>query len=80
MTTQLESKTRNRILIVLFVGVLKGALDIAIIAPALPALQTHFGGDRTLAWTLTICARFNLIGAAEVATIRANESALAAQA
>ncbi len=58
-----DNKSRNRILIVLFIGVLMGALDIAIVAPALPALQAHFGvGDRTLAWTFTIYVLFNLIG------------------
>lgn len=63
MTVEAEPKTRNRILTVLFVGVLMGALDIAIVAPALPALQAHFGvGDRTLAWTFSIYVLFNLIG------------------
>ncbi len=58
-----EDRTRNRILLVLFLGVLMGALDIAIVAPALPALQTYFGvGDRMLAWTFTIYVLFNLIG------------------
>ena len=58
-----DNRTRNRILLVLFLGVLMGALDIAIVAPALPALQTYFGvGDRMLAWTFTIYVLFNLIG------------------
>lgn len=58
-----DSKSRNRILAVLFVGVLMGALDIAIVSPALPALQAHFGvGDRVLAWTFSIYVLFNLIG------------------
>jgi len=58
-----ETKTRNRILLVLFIGVLMGALDIAIVAPALPALQAFFGvNDRLLAWTFTIYVLFNLIG------------------
>jgi EmrB/QacA subfamily drug resistance transporter len=58
-----DNRKRNRILTVLFVGVLMGALDIAIVAPALPALQAGFGvGDRILAWTFTIYVLFNLIG------------------
>jgi len=59
----LDNRTRNRILLVLFVGVLMGALDIAIVGPALPAIQTSFGvNDRTIAWVFTIYVLFNLIG------------------
>jgi len=48
---------------VLFLGVLMGALDIAIVAPALPSIQKYFGiGERILAWTFTIYVLFNLIG------------------
>lgn len=58
-----DSRQRNRVLLVLFIGVLMGALDIAIVAPALPAVQAFFGvGDRALAWTFTIYVLFNLIG------------------
>lgn len=58
----MTDKTRNQILLVLFLGVLMGALDIAIVAPALPAIQSFFGvGDRVLAWTFTIYVLFNLI-------------------
>ena len=54
---------RNRILGVLFAGVLMGALDIAIIGPAFPAVQEAFGIDeRAAAWMLTIYVLFNLIG------------------
>ena len=54
---------RNRILAVLFTGVLMGALDIAIIGPALPALRESFGiDDRAAAWMLGIYVLFNLIG------------------
>ena len=35
----MTDKTRNQILLVLFLGVLMGALDIAIVAPALPAIM-----------------------------------------
>jgi EmrB/QacA subfamily drug resistance transporter len=59
----MEDHTRNRVLLVLFIGVLMGALDIAIIGPALPAIQTDFGlNDRTLGWTIAIYVLFNLIG------------------
>jgi EmrB/QacA subfamily drug resistance transporter len=58
----MTDKTRNQILLVLFLGVLMGALDIAIVAPALPSIQAFFGiGDRELAWTFTIFVLFNLI-------------------
>lgn len=50
----MDNRTRNRILLVLFGGVLMGALDIAIVGPALPALQADFGvGERALSWVLT---------------------------
>lgn len=59
----MNDKTRNQILLVLFLGVLMGALDIAIVAPALPSIQKFFGvGDRALTWTFTIYVLFNLIG------------------
>ena len=59
----MNDKTRNKILLVLFLGVLMGALDIAIVAPALPSIQNFFGiGDRALTWTFTIYVLFNLIG------------------
>ncbi|MBX3050977.1 MAG: MFS transporter [Caldilineaceae bacterium] len=41
-----------------------GALDIAIVGPALPAIQTAFAIDeRATAWIFTIYVLFNLIGA-----------------
>ncbi|GAP13557.1 arabinose efflux permease [Longilinea arvoryzae] len=59
----MNDKSRNKILLVLFLGVLMGALDIAIVAPALPSIQKYFGvGERILAWTFTIYVLFNLIG------------------
>jgi MFS family permease len=61
--TNSANKANNRILGVLFLGVLMGALDIAIVAPALPAIQGQFAvGDRMLAWTFSIYVLFNLIG------------------
>ena len=54
----------GRILGVLFAGVLLGALDIAIVGPALPAIQASFDVDeRALAWVFNIYILFGLIGA-----------------
>ena len=59
----MDSKTRNRILLVLFIGVLMGALDIAILGPALPAIRSQFQvSDRMLAWIFSLYVLFNLIG------------------
>lgn len=53
----------NRILLVLFVGVLMGALDIAIAGPALPAMQASYRvADRAIPWVFSIYVLFNLIG------------------
>jgi EmrB/QacA subfamily drug resistance transporter len=58
-----DKRRRNAILLVLFIGVLMGALDIAIVGPALPAIQSYFGvGERGVAWVFTIYVLFNLIG------------------
>lgn len=58
-----DKSRRNRILAVLFTGVLMGALDIAIIGPAIPAVRAAFGVDeRAASWMLTIYVLFNLIG------------------
>lgn len=58
-----DNRIRKRILLVLFIGVLMGALDIAIVGPALPAIRTSFGvDDRAVAWIFTIYVLFNLIG------------------
>ncbi len=57
------TQARNRILLVLFTGVLMGALDIAIVGPALPAIRAFFGvDDRAVAWIFTIYVLFNLVG------------------
>lgn len=48
---------------VLFIGVLMGALDIAIVGPALSAIRSDLGvGDRSLPWIFSIYVLFNLIG------------------
>ena len=51
------------LLLILFVGVLMGALDLAIIGPALPAIQADLGIDnRALAWIFNIYVLFQLVG------------------
>ena len=53
----------TKILTVLFLGVLMGALDIAIVGPALPNIGEYFRvSDRLLAWVFTIYVLFNLVG------------------
>ena len=39
----MDDKARNRVLLVLFIGVLMGALAIAIVVPALPTIRDYFG-------------------------------------
>ena len=60
-----ESAARpSRVLAVLFAGVLIGALDIAIVGPALPAIQSDFDLDsRALSWVFNIYILFHLLGA-----------------
>ncbi len=59
----LSEKQRKRILMLLFVGVLMGALDIAIVGPALPAIQRNFGvDDRMISWVVAAYILFNLVG------------------
>ncbi len=63
MNLEIDSKRRNMILAVLFLGVLMGALDIAIVGPALPAIQNTFNvNERTLTWMFTVYVLFNLVG------------------
>ncbi len=63
MNLEVGQKQRNQILAVLFLGVLMGALDIAIVGPALPAIQTYFSiNERTLTWMFTVYVLFNLVG------------------
>lgn len=58
----MDQKQRNRILLVLFFGVLMGALDIAILGPALPSIRKQFAVDeRTLAWMFSSYVLMQLI-------------------
>ncbi|MGI9341783.1 MAG: MFS transporter [Gammaproteobacteria bacterium] len=51
------------VMALLFVGVLMGALDLAIIGPALPAMQAEFDFDnRQLSWLFNIYVLAQLIG------------------
>lgn len=51
------------VMALLFVGVLMGALDLAIIGPALPAMQREFDFDnRQLSWLFNIYVLAQLIG------------------
>jgi EmrB/QacA subfamily drug resistance transporter len=66
----MENKERNRILLVLFLGVLMGAMDIAIVGPALPAIRSEFVvSERLLAWIFSIFVLFNLISTPLMAKI-----------
>ena len=59
----LSEQQRKRILILLFFGVLMAALDIAIVGPALPAIQNAFGvDDRMISWIVAAYVLFNLVG------------------
>ncbi len=54
---------RKKILILLFFGVLMGALDIAIVGPALPVIQHSFAiDDRMISWVVAAYILFNLVG------------------
>lgn len=58
----MQKKEENAILIVLFLGVLMGALDIAVIAPAFTKIQSAFNlSMRHLVWIFSIYVLFNLI-------------------
>jgi len=61
---QAGDQQSRKILAVLFTGVLMAALDIGIVGPALPAIQTSFGADeRGLSWVYGIYILFQLVGA-----------------
>jgi EmrB/QacA subfamily drug resistance transporter len=62
--SRLTRGSTGLVLTVLFLGVLMGALDIAIVGPALPALRAHFAvDDRASAWVFTLYVFLNLLGA-----------------
>ncbi len=58
-----EATRRKALLALLLSGVLMGALDLAIIGPALPAIQAQFGMEtRGLAWLFNLYVLGQLIG------------------
>ncbi len=60
----------GKVLRVLFIGVFMAALDISIVGPALPAIQTYFGADeRGLSWVFGIYILFQLVGAPVMAKL-----------
>ncbi|MBK7029950.1 MAG: MFS transporter [Bacteroidales bacterium] len=64
-------KHRNgKILILLFTGVLMGALDISIVGPAIPSIEKSIQVDhKSLAWIFSIYVLFNLIGVSLLARL-----------
>ena len=60
---QTDSKSNNKILALLFIGVLMGALDISIVGPAIPSIEQTINVDkRLLGWIFSIYVLFNLVG------------------
>jgi multidrug resistance protein len=59
----MPQSNQKAVMALLFVGVLMGALDLAIIGPALPAIQTEFSLDnRKLSWLFNVYVLAQLIG------------------
>ena len=60
----MASEKPNRLIIpVLFVGVLMGALDISIVGPAIPSIETTISIDpHAIGWIFSIYILFNLVG------------------
>jgi EmrB/QacA subfamily drug resistance transporter len=59
----MELNGNNKILLLLFVGVFMGSLDIGIVGPAFPSIQTFFTvNERLLSWVFTIYILFFMIG------------------
>lgn len=62
MISCVNKRDENAILIVLFLGVLMGAVDIAVIAPAFTTIQRAFNiTERELVWIFSIYVLSNLI-------------------
>lgn len=58
-----ESKRNTAILLLLFTGVLMGALDISIVGPAIPSIEKTIQiPERDLGWIYSIYILFNLVG------------------
>jgi len=68
-----EGRPPFRLLIPLFLGVLTGALDIAMVGPGLSSIQSHFGLDpRVGTWIIGLFALFTLVGVPAMAWIGDN--------
>ncbi|PKM84443.1 MAG: MFS transporter [Firmicutes bacterium HGW-Firmicutes-11] len=60
----------NKVLLVLFLGVLMGALDIAIVGPALTPIKDYFGAaSRDMTWVFSIYILMNLVGTPIIAKL-----------
>jgi MFS family permease len=58
-----DKKNNNRILALLFVGVLMGALYISIVGPAIPAIEKSINVNKQLmSWIFSIFVSANLVG------------------
>jgi EmrB/QacA subfamily drug resistance transporter len=58
-----QKRLNGKILAILFVGVLMGALDISIVGPAIPAIEHSIKVDRQLmSWIFSIYVLANLVG------------------
>lgn len=59
----MQQHRNGKILVLLFTGVLMGALDISIVGPAIPAIEQTIKIDhRSLSWIFSIYVLFNLVG------------------
>jgi MFS family permease len=59
----MEQKSQKAIISLLFIGVLMGALDISIVGPAIPSIESYLElGPRFSGWIFSIYVLFNLIG------------------
>ena len=59
----MENKNSNKLMALLFVGVLMGALDISIVGPAIPSIEEALKIDNLyIGWIFSIYILFNLMG------------------
>jgi EmrB/QacA subfamily drug resistance transporter len=58
-----DTTKNNKILTILFIGVLMGALDISIVGPAIPAIEQSIQSDKQeISWIFSIYILANLMG------------------
>lgn len=59
----MASPKKGKVLAVLFVGVLMGALDISIVGPAIPSIEKTISiAAKDMGWIFSIYVLFNLVG------------------